>query len=278
MTTMSDADALGIDFAALGNARLIDLAQPMKNGMPQSPNHPPFRMILERRHGDMVRSDGGSASNEVIITGGHVGTHVDALGHVSQDGLIYGGIKAESIQSHLGLSEHGIDTFTPYVGRGVLLDITKVKGVDTLDPGYGITADDLEAAEDLAGVKVQEGDAVLIGSGWSRLWDDRLAFQGVDSGVPGPDVSAGKWLQSKKVRVAGAETIAFEQLKPGAGHATLPVHRVLLVDAGINIIETMRLHELLDSGASEFLFVLAPIRVVGATGAPVRPLALIPGA
>jgi kynurenine formamidase len=91
-------------------------------------------------------------------------------------------------------------------------------------------------------------------------------------------VSAGKWLQSKKVRVAGAETIAFEQLKPGAGHATLPVHRVLLVDAGINIIETMRLHELLDSGASEFLFVLAPIRVVGATGAPVRPLALIPGA
>ena len=68
MTTMSAADALGIDFAALGNARLIDLAQPMKNGMPQSPNHPPFRMILERRHGDMVRSDGGSASNEVIIT------------------------------------------------------------------------------------------------------------------------------------------------------------------------------------------------------------------
>ena len=109
MTTMSAADALGIDFAALGNARLIDLAQPMKNGMPQSPNHPPFRMILEHRHGDMVRSDGGSASNEVIITGGHVGTHVDALGHVSQDGLIYGGIKAESIQSHLGLSEHGID-------------------------------------------------------------------------------------------------------------------------------------------------------------------------
>ena len=63
-----------IDFTALAGARQFDLAQPMKNGMPQSPNHPPFRMILERRHGDMVRSDGGSASNEVIITGGHVGT------------------------------------------------------------------------------------------------------------------------------------------------------------------------------------------------------------
>jgi len=276
MTTT--ADALGIDFAALANARTIDLAQPMKNGMPQSPNHPPFRMILERRHGDMVREDGGSAANEVIITGGHVGTHVDALGHVSQDGLVYGGIDAASIQSHHGLSVHAIDTFQPYVGRGVLLDITKVKGVDTLDPGYGVTDDDLEAAQELAGVEVREGDAVLIGTGWSRLWEDRPAFQGLDDGVPGPDVSAGKWLQSKKIRVAGGETIAFEQLAPGKGHSTLPVHRVLLVDAGINIIETMRLSELLDSGASEFLFVLTPLRVVGATGAPTRPLAIIPSA
>jgi kynurenine formamidase len=269
---------LGIDFAALANARLFDLAQPMKNGMPQSPNHPPFRMILERRHGDMVREDGGSASNEVIITGGHVGTHVDALGHVSQDGLVYGGIEAAGIQSHHGLSAHAIDTFTPHVGRGVLLDVTKVKGVPTLDPGYGVTADDLEAAAELAGVDVREGDAVLIGTGWSRKWDDRLAFQGLDDGVPGPDVSAAKWLQNKKVRVAGGETIAFEQLKPGAGHATLPVHRVLLVDAGINIIETMRLFELIDAGATEFLFVLAPLRIVGATGAPTRPLALVPNA
>jgi kynurenine formamidase len=274
MTTT--ADALGIDFAALANARLFDLAQPMKNGMPQSPNHPPFRMILERRHGDMVRSDGGSASNEVIITGGHVGTHVDALGHVSQDGLVYGGIEAAGIQSHHGLSAHAIDTFKPHVGRGVLLDVTKAKGVETLDPGYGVTADDLEAAAKLAGVEVKEGDAVLIGTGWSRKWDDRLAFQGLDDGVPGPDVSAAEWLASKKVRVAGGETIAFEQLKPGAGHATLPVHNVLLVQAGINIIETMRLFELMDAGATEFLFVLAPLRIVGATGAPTRPLALIP--
>jgi kynurenine formamidase len=276
MTTSTNA--LGIDFDVLAKSTMFDLAQPMKNGMPQSPNHPPFRMILERRHGDMVRSDGGSASNEVIITGGHVGTHVDALGHVSQDGLVYGGIEAAGIQSHHGLSAHAIDTFKPHVGRGVLLDVTKVKGVPTLDPGYGVTADDLEAAAELAGVEVRENDAVLIGTGWSRKWDDRLAFQGLDDGVPGPDVSAAKWLQSKKVRVAGGETIAFEQLKPGAGHATLPVHGVLLVEAGINIIETMRLFELIDAGATEFLFVLAPLRIVGATGAPTRPLALVPNA
>ncbi|MTB14963.1 MAG: cyclase family protein, partial [Actinobacteria bacterium] len=69
--------------SGLSGARIIDLSQPMKRGMPQSPNHPPFRMILERRHGDMVRADGGSASNEIIVTGGHVGTHIDGLSHVS---------------------------------------------------------------------------------------------------------------------------------------------------------------------------------------------------
>ena len=231
---------------------MFDLAQPMKNGMPQSPNHPPFRMILERRHGDMVREDGGSASNEIIITGGHVGTHVDALGHVSQDGLVYGGIKADIdpvAPRPLGCTRSTRSSRTS--AAACCSTSPRSRASPTLDPGYGVTADDLEAAaESSPASRCARATPCSIGTGWSRLWDDRPAFQGLDDGVPGPDVSAAKWLQSKKVRVAGAETIAFEQLKPGAGHATLPVHRVLLVEAGINIIETMRLLELLDAGAS----------------------------
>ncbi len=265
---------LGLSWEALASARVIDLAQPMRKGMPQSANHPPFRMALERRHGDFVRADGGSAANEVIITGGHVGTHVDALGHVSQDGMIYGGLQAKDIQSNEGLIAHGIDTFTPFVGRGVLLDVAAIHGVATLPGGYCITAADLEAAQAKAGVQVRAGDAVLIGTGWSRLWEDKDAFIGHMTGVPGPGVDAAEWLAARKVRVTGAETIAYECLAPGAGHALLPVHRTLLVEAGINIIETMRMGELLDSGVREFLFVLAPLRLVGATGSPVRPLAV----
>jgi kynurenine formamidase len=83
-------------------------------------------------------------------------------------------------------------------------------------------------------------------------------------------------LIDREVVVAGGETIAFEQIKAGAGHAALPVHRMLLVEAGINIVETMRLAELLDARVAEVLLVLAPLRIVGATGAPVRPLAVIP--
>lgn len=255
-------------------ARVLDLAQPMRTGMPQSPNHPPFRMTPERRHGDMVRADGGSAANELIVTGGHVGTHVDALGHVSQDGLLHGGLTPARVMSHQGLDRLGIDDFAPYVGRGVLLDVTAVHGVDALPAGYEITPDDLERAA--VGLELRPGDAVLIGTGWSRRWAEREAFVGSTDGVPGPGEAAGRWLARRRPRVVGGETIAFEHLAPGRGHATLPVHRVLLVEAGINIVETMRLNELLDGEAREFLFVLNPLPLVGATGAPVRPLAVLP--
>ncbi|MCF2531513.1 cyclase family protein [Yinghuangia soli] len=256
-------------------ATVFDLAQPMRRGMPQSPNHPPFRMLLERRHGDMRRVDGGSAANELIVTGGHVGTHVDALAHVSHDGYVHGGIPAAELQSHDGFSALGIDEFAPFVGRAVHLDVARLHGVQVLPAGHRITADELAAAEK-ASAPVRPGDAVLIGTGWSRLWDDGPAFIGHDDGVPGPGPDAARWLADRGAAVAGGETIAFEHIPAGKGHATLPVHRILLVDAGINIVETMRLHELADAGATEFLLVLAPLPVVGATGAPARPLAVVP--
>ncbi|GAB2839165.1 cyclase family protein [Actinocorallia aurea] len=255
----------------LAGATVLDLAQPMKTGMPQSPNHPPFRMLLERRHGDMVRADGGSAANEIIITGGHVGTHVDALAHVSQDGLVHGGSPA--VADHRGFAEGGIDSFTPYVGRGVLLDVAAVHGVPVLPAGYEVTVDDLEKAA--SGLDIHPGDVVLIGTGWSRHWDEPERFIGARDGVPGPGAAAGAWLAGLGVRAAGGETIAFEHLAPGKGHALLPVHRILLVESGINIIETMRLLPLLESGVREFLLVLNPLPIVGATGAPVRPLAVL---
>lgn len=254
--------------------RLFDLGQPMRTGMPQSPNHPPFRMVLERRHGDMVRADGGSAANELIITGGHVGTHVDALAHVSQDGLLHGDVAAASVQTNRGFTALGIDTFSPYVGRCVLLDIAGLHGVPTLAPGYEVTAEDLDLAEKAAGATVGEGEAVLIGTGWSRHWSDGPLFTGQVDGAPGPGTRAAQWLVDRRVRLAGGESIAFERIPPARGHAELPVHRMLLVEAGINIVETLRLDELLDCGVREFLLVLSPLPIVGATGSPVRPLAI----
>jgi kynurenine formamidase len=262
--------------SALGTSRVFDLAQPFFVGMPQSPNHPPYQQALVRRHGDVVRSDGGSAANDIIVTGTHVGTHIDALCHVSQDGMLHCEVDAAAAQSNTGFATYGVDTIEPFVGRCVVLDIAALRGVAMLAPGEAVTAADLDAAEGRFGVTVQPGDALLIATGWSRCWDDRATYMGQQGGAPGPDASAGDWIVRRQVRLAGAETIAFEQIKPGSGHATLPVHRKLLVEAGINIIEGLRLSELVEAGVHECVLIVSPLKFQGATGSPVRPLAVVP--
>jgi kynurenine formamidase len=261
----------------LAGTEVVDLAHPLHRGMPVSPNHPPFQMTLMRRHGDMVRADGGSAANEIIVTGGHVGTHLDALGHASHDGMLHGGLEAEGIQSHEGLAELGIETVRPLITRGVLLDVAAVHGVDVLEPGREITAADLEAAAELAGAAPGKGDAVLIRTGWATHSDSPDSFRGLEAGTPGPGEEAARWLADREILVAGAETIAFEVIRPGAGHSVLPVHRILLVEAGIHIIEVMDLSRLAATGVFDFAFLAIPLKIVGATGSPVRPIALLDG-
>ncbi|WP_246631553.1 cyclase family protein [Pseudonocardia nigra] len=261
--------------AVRAGVRLVELGHPHFTGMPCSPNHPGFRMSLVRRHGDMVRRDGGSAANEMIVTGGHVGTHVDALSHVSQDGLLHGGVDAAKAQTGGRFSQLGAEHTPALLTRGVLLDVAAAHGVPVLPPGYGITAQDLQAAADRAGVRVQRGDVALVRTGWARHFDDPATYLGQSDGVPGPTPNAAAWLVAQGVVATGADTTAYEQIKPGAGHSVLPVHRVLLVDAGVHIVEHLNLEDASAEGLTEFVFVMAPLRIVGGTGSPVRPVAAV---
>lgn len=261
--------------AVTAGVRLVELGHPFFTGMPCSPNHPGFRMSLIRRHGDMVRPDGGSASNELIVTGGHVGTHVDALAHVSHEGKLHGGVDAAEAQTGGRFSVHGAEHTPPQLTRGVLLDVAAVHGVPTLPAGYGVTREDLQTAADRAGVELRRGDAALVRTGWARHFENAPVYLGQEDGVPGPTVEAAEWLASAGVAVTGADTTAYEQIPPGAGHSVLPVHRVLLVEAGINIVEHLNLEEASAQGLTEFVFVMAPLRIVGGTGSPVRPLAAV---
>ncbi len=261
---------------AAGDARVYDLAQPLEAATPASPNHPPFRMALMRRHGDVIRPDGGSGANEMLAMGGHSGTHVDAFCHMSYDGRMFGGLDAAEASRGGRFQELGVETIAPMVCRGVLLDIPSSLGLDALEPGYPVTADDMDETCRQQGVQVREDDAVLVRSAWHvGRWHDSRAYLGHDTGVPGPDISAASWLSQRRVRVTGADTIAYEWLAPGAGHGWLPVHTHLLVESGIHIVEIMNLEELARDGVYEFLFVLAPLKLVGATGSPVRPLAVV---
>jgi kynurenine formamidase len=262
--------------AALGSGtEIIELGQPLFTGMPSSPNHPAFRMTLARRHGDMMRPDGSSAANEVLITGGHVGTHIDALSHVSFQGKLHGGIDAAEAQAGGQFREHGAERIPPLVRRGVLLDVAAARGADSLDPGYGVTAADLAEAAGQAGAEPGPGDVALVRTGWARHFANADRYIGHDSGVPGVTEEAAQWLADRQIVAAGADTTAFEQIPAGAGHRLLPVHRLLLVERGIYIMEHLNLEDAASRGLTEFVFVTAPLRIVGGTGSPIRPFAVV---
>lgn len=264
-----------IDVVAEG-LQLVDLGRQLRVGMPQSPNHPQFWHTLPRRHGDMVRADGGSAANDMITTGTHVGTHIDALAHVSQDGKLFGG--ADAGASCLGgkYVEHGVHTIAPMIRRGILLDVPGYLGLPDLEGGYEITVADLQGTLQKQGTALQSGDVALIRSGWGKKFAEGTAYVGGASGVPGISEDGATWLASRGIHAAGADTIAFERLAPGGGHAQLPAHRVFLVENGIYIVEALDLEELAAKAIHEFTFVLVPLNIFGATGSPVRPLAVVP--
>ncbi|AEW98124.1 MULTISPECIES: cyclase family protein [Streptomycetaceae] len=277
---MTDTESVTSDalLAAIAQGvKTVDLAQPLFNGMPCSPNHPGFKMALLRRHGDSVRPDGTSAANEIIVTGGHVGTHIDAFAHASHEGRLHGGWDSGQAQSGGRFTVHGVETISPMVCRGVLLDVAAAHDTDCLPGGYGITAEDLDRAAHRAGAEPGPGGVCLINTGWSTWWPDPDRYLGHETGVPGLTPSAAEWLVDHEIIAAGTDTTAFEQIHPGAGHAVLPVHRMLLVDVGVHIVENLRLTDLVDLGTAVFAFVLAPLKILGATGSPVRPLALVGG-
>jgi kynurenine formamidase len=260
----------------LANARVFDLAQPLEAATPTSPNHPPFRMALVRRHGDSVRADGSSGANELFTMGGHTGTHIDALCHVSFGMRLHGGLDAAEASRGGRFQQLGVETIAPMLCRGVLLDIPAAFGVDALAPAQPVAAADLERACAAEGVEIRPGDAVLVRTGWPvGRYQDNTAYAGWATGVPGPDESAARWLAERRIRVTGADTIAYEWLAAGAGHTRLPVHTILLIEQGVHIVEVMALEKLAREQVYEFLFLLVPLKLVGATGSPVRPLAIV---
>ncbi len=160
----------------VAGCRVYDLAQPLEHGMPVSPNHPGFKLALMRRHGDMCRADGSSAANEMMLLGGHTGTHVDALCHVSLGGKLHGGADAAEAQTGGRFRSHGVEEIPLTFCHGVMLDVPALHGTDVLEPGAAITARDLAGAPSprARSRRVPSGPGGWSGSGeQGRIsWDD----------------------------------------------------------------------------------------------------------
>lgn len=256
--------------ASLARCRVYDLGLTLAPGIPHGPTHSPFLYSLIKKHGQVVYRDGVSAAGDLFSMGVHVGTHVDALGHVSKDGRLHGGVVAEEVQSFAeGLGRGGAHELVPFVGRGVLLDLPRLRGREVLAADDAIGARDLEQACETQHVGVEAGDVVLVRTGWTRYWPDHDRYHA--NPAPGVTLDGARWLAGRGVRGAGADTYAFEKV-PASG---LAVHVALLVEHGIPIIEMLDLEALARDGAGEFLFIAVPLKLQGATGSPVRPLALV---
>jgi kynurenine formamidase len=261
-------------FERLRRSKVYDLAQPYFVGMPHFPTHPPFLFGLTKKHGDMVTESGASSSADAIALGSHVGTHIDALCHFSYEGKLHGGVEVKSIQSDAGgIRQHSVDTIAPIVRRGVLLDIAGQLSSEALAVDLTITPDHLEATAKAQNIAIQNGDVVLLRTGWARFWNDPARYitggHGMTASGPGPEIDGARWLSKRGVFAAGSDTVAFERVP-----AAMPVHVHLLVESGIHIIEALNLEELARDRVYEFVFVAAPLKIRGGTGSPIRPLAL----
>lgn len=259
--------------ARLMQARVFDLSQTIHPSMPQLPGLPRFAHALVRRHGDAYRAEGYSAAQDLIVTLSHAGTHIDALGHVSVHGRLYGDLDAAEVQGGtVGLSELGIENVAPIVRRGILLDVAGLLGVPALEPAFGIGGDLLERARGAAGVEVHPGDVTLVRTGWGRYWDEPDRYANVAGGLPGVDADGASWIADRRPFATGADCLMYERFDPAANR--LPVHSELIAGAGIHLIENMNLESLAAAGVHEFAFIALPLRVVGATGSQIRPIAL----
>jgi kynurenine formamidase len=254
----------------LGAARVFDLEQPRYAGAPTHPAHAPgFNYFLHRHHARGAPEARTGASG-IVVMPEHSGTHIDALAHQAENLLLHGGVHVDSgVQTSVGFRVLGIDTMAPLVCRGVLLDVAHEQ---MLPPDHYISRQDLEHAAAFGGVEVRAGDAVLVRTGYGSLWTDAPQYLH----AAGVGASGSRWLSERGVRVVGADNMAWDVIGPPDPElgVTLPGHVLLLVRAGIPIIENLNLEELAAEKVYEFAFICLPLKMRGATGSPVRPIAL----
>lgn len=245
--------------------------------MPIHPTHRPagYRYLLHRRHRDTeVKGQTRSGASGTIISSDHAGTHIDALCHQALNHEFYGNIQITSkMETPYGLTSLGIDTVEPIVSRGVFLDVAGFKGVEVLPKFYRITREDLKDCLSATGARLMQGDVVLVRTGCAKYWNDEDKYLG----AAGVSLEGSEWLATSGIRALGADNMAFEvddgSVDPKLG-VQLPCHVVLIVKHGIHIIENLDLEKLATDKVNEFLFVCSPLKLVGATGSPVRPLAI----
>jgi kynurenine formamidase len=261
----------------LASARVYDLEQPRFHGMPIWPSHRPgYFYALHRRHGDTYHPEAHgprSAASGLLTMMEHSGTHIDALCHQACGLQMYGGVPVEGTETPAGFTRLGVETVPPLLRRGVLLDVAGWKGAGRLPEKYAVSGDDLADCAAAQGVEVGAGDVLLVRTGFGACWDDEALYLR----AAGVAKSGSLWAAERGAAAVGADNMTWDvpeerDLETGS---TLFGHVYLLPRKGIYIIENLALEELARDRRYEFGFLGVPLKFRGATGSPLRPLALV---
>lgn len=256
--------------------RVYSLSVIWDEGIPVPTPMVPFTLSPRLRHGDLADIAPASAAAEVITMAIHTGTHIDALCHVGelQDGdvKLYAGqdrvVSAKDQVGYHGQKHLSAVDMPPIVTRAVLIDVAGHKGVDVLPDAYVITAEDIRQTLAAQGTKIQPGTAVIIRTGfYKHLLNGNHAYLDAVAGI---GLEAAQWLYQQGMILAGADNMTVEAFPP-LDHA---VHRYLLVHNGVTHIENLFLEELATNRVYEFLLIVTPLRLQGATGSWVHPIAI----
>ena len=266
--------------AACGAVRLgraVSLAVPVEDWPAPDNPHPARHQMKEPLGADAGPGLSFSMDRIAMNVHGNADSHIDALCHVIFDGTLYNGVPADTVTAagaaelSIGVAADGI------VGRGVLLDVPRSRGVPWLEPGDHVTADDLFAAERDQGVRVGRGDIVLVRVG-HRLRRTELG--------PWDAAASRAGLHPALLAVAAERQIAAlgsdgnNDTAPSVAEGVdFPVH-VLAVNAlGIHLMDYLEFAELAPlcerEGRWSFLCMIAPLRLPTFTGSPVNPIAIL---
>ena len=206
---------------------------------------------------------------------GQVGTQFDGLAHIGvggeQGNRFYNGKTANEVTGSYGVQTLGIEQVKPFFTRGIVLDIAALHDAP-MEAGQEISLAELQQAMERQGVgEPNEGDVVLIHTGWSRHWiTDNATF---NSGCPGIGLEAAAYLIERGVAVVGADTWPVEVVPNPDPNLAFPVHQEFLPKNGIFIHENVATERLIEAGVSEFAYIFSPMPVKGATGSAGAPLA-----
>ncbi len=281
VATQSGADRTKALLDQLRSARIIELNFVWDAQSPVLAFNPPFAMALAASHKSttgMIPGGIAFAGDMMYFSGQHGAPTIDAIGHISSNGKLYGGLDAFANEGPQGLMKLGIETYPRerLINRGVLLDIARFKSTDVLAAGQEITPDDLEGAAKAQGIEIRAGDSLLIRTGYGKFFTaDKPKYLGPR---PGIGETGARWLAGKQVFLTGMDTMTFDVVTDEG--SIFPAHRILIAESGIHIIENMNLEDLGQALATskvyEFPVVINPLRIRGATASPLNAFAILP--